>query len=57
MRCGVGRRGGSDPELLWLLYRLAAVALIRFLSWEPAYAMHEALKRQKKGKRFGEEIN
>ena len=28
MSCGVGRRGGSDPALLWLWCRLAAVALI-----------------------------
>ena len=28
MRGGVGRRCGSDPRLLWLWCRLAAVALI-----------------------------
>ena len=28
VRCGVGRRCGSDPELLWLWRRLAATALI-----------------------------
>ena len=42
---GVGRRCGSDPELLWLWRRLAAVALIRPLAWEPPYAASVALKR------------
>ena len=44
MSCGVGHRCGSDLTLLWLWYRLAAVALIRPLAWEPPYAMGEALK-------------
>ena len=26
MSCGVGHRHGSDPALLWLWYRLGAVA-------------------------------
>ena len=30
--CGVVRRFGSDPELLWLWCRLAAAAPIRFLA-------------------------
>ena len=30
--CGVGLRRGSDPTLLWLWCRLAAVALIRPLA-------------------------
>ena len=38
MNCGVGCRGGSDPELLWLWCRLAAVALIWPLAWELPYA-------------------
>ena len=42
--CSVGRRGGLDPTLLWLWYRLAAAALIRPLAWEPPYAMSAALK-------------
>ena len=29
MSCGVGRRCGSDPALLWLWLRLAATAPIR----------------------------
>ena len=33
--------------LLWLWYRLAAVAPIQPLAWEPPYAMGTALKRQK----------
>ena len=45
MSCGVGPRCGSDPALLWLLCRLAAVALIRPLAWEPPYAVGAALKR------------
>ena len=32
MSCGVGRRCGSDPVLLWLRCRPAAVALIRPLT-------------------------
>ena len=28
MSCGVGRRRGLDPELLWLWHRLAAVVPI-----------------------------
>ena len=45
MSCGVGRRHGLDPELLWLWHRLASQ--IRPLAWEPPYAMGAALKRQK----------
>ena len=47
MSCGVGCRHGSDPRLLWLWYRPAAVALIRPLAWELPYAVGAALKRQK----------
>ena len=36
---------GSDPALLWLWYRLAAIALIRPLAWELPYAMRMALKK------------
>ena len=55
MSCGVGRRCGSDPALMWLWPRLAATALIRPLAREPPYAMGAALeksKRQKKKKKF-----
>ena len=48
MSYGVGHRGGSDPALLWLWYRLADVALIQFLAWEPPYAAGAALKSKKK---------
>ena len=44
MSCGVGYRRGSDPELLWLWYRLAATAPTRPLAWEPPYAPGAALK-------------
>ena len=47
MSYGVGRRHGSDPELLWLWSRPAATAPIRPLTWEPPYAVGVALKRQK----------
>ena len=53
MSCGVGRRRGLDPELLWLWCRLAATALIRPLAWEPPYAegvAQEMVKRQNKTK-------
>ena len=33
--------------LLWLWRRLAAIAPIRSLAWEPPYAMGAALKGQK----------
>ena len=48
--CGVGHRCGSDPVLLWLWGRPAAVAPIRPLAWEPPYATGAVLKeKQKKG--------
>ena len=50
MSCGVGRRRGSDPALLWLWHRLAATAPIGPLAWEPPYAAggaQEKAKRQK----------
>ena len=46
MSCGAGCRCGLDPVLLW--HRLAAVAPIQPLAWEPPCAMGAALKRQKK---------
>ena len=46
MSCGVGHTSVSDPELLWLWHRLAAIALIRPIVWEPPYAEGAALKRQ-----------
>ena len=48
MSCGVGRRHGSDPTLLWLWCRPAAVALIQPLAWELPYATGVALKEKKR---------
>ena len=48
MSCGVGHRCCSDLALLPLWCRLAAVAPIRPLTWEPPYAMGIALKKKKK---------
>ena len=45
--CGVGRRCGLDPALLWLWHRPAVTAPIGPLAWEPPYAVGEALKRQR----------
>ena len=45
--CGAGYRHGSNPELLWLWCRPAAVAPIRPLAWELPYAVSAALKRKK----------
>ena len=47
MSCGVGRRHGSDPALLWLWRRPVATALIRPLAWEPPYAAGAAVKKEK----------
>ena len=46
--CGVGRRRGSDPQLLWLWCRLAATVPIQPLVWELPHAMGTALKRKNK---------
>ena len=43
--CGMGLRHGSDPALLSLWCRPAAVAPIRPLAWEFPYATGMALKR------------
>ena len=51
MSCGVGLRHGSNRVLLWLWFRLAAVALIQPLAWEPPYAISAALKSKKKKKK------
>ena len=47
---GVGCRCSLDPVLLWLWRRLAAVAPIWPLAWEPPYATGLALKRKTKQK-------
>ena len=46
MSCGVGHRHGSDPLMLWLWCRAAAVALILPLAWELPYSADAALERQ-----------
>ena len=51
MSCGVGQRRSSDLALLWLWHRLAAIALIGPLAWEPPYAVGAAQKL-KKGKKI-----
>ena len=48
MSYGVGHTCSSDPALLWLWCRMAAVARIGPLAWEPPYAVSGALKRPKK---------
>ena len=48
MTYDVGHRQGSDLALLWLWHKLAAVAPIRPLVWEPPYSMGAALRRPKK---------
>ena len=48
MSRGIGHRRGSDSTLLWLLCRLAAVALIWSLAWELPYATGTALKSKNK---------
>ena len=49
--CGVGHRRGSDAALLWLWRRLAAVALLLPLAWEPPYAADAVLKSKNKNKK------
>ena len=49
--CGVGCRRGSDPLLLWLWRRPAAVALIQPLALECPYAAGGALEKDKKKKK------
>ena len=50
MSCGVARRHGSDPVLLWLWCRPVATALVRPLAWEPPYVVGAALEKTKKKK-------
>ena len=50
MSSSEGHRRGSDPTLLWLWCRLAAVAAIRLLIWGLPYAVGMALKKQNKTK-------
>ena len=56
MTCGVGRRCGLDPSLLWLWCRPAAAALTGPLAWEPLHAAGAALKSKEKTKGEGAEV-
>ena len=56
MRSGVDGGHASDPVLLWLWCRPAAVALIQRLAWELPYATSVSLKRKKKRKSIGLEL-
>ena len=51
MSCGVGRKLGWDPVLLWLWCRPVATAPIRPLAWEPLCAAGVALEKTKKKKK------
>ena len=59
MGCGVGRRSGLDPTLLWR--RPVATAPIRPLVWELPYTAGAALeklkKKKKKKKKFTSEFD
>ena len=50
MICGVDRRHGLDPMLLWLWCRLTATGPIQPLAWDPPYAAGTALKKSKPNK-------
>ena len=56
MSCGVGRRCSSDPALLWLWCRPAAITLIRPLAWELPYDAGVALKKNKTNKISGDSV-
>ena len=49
--CGVGCRLSSDPELLWLWCRLAAIAPIQPLAWEAPKAKKKKKERKKERKK------
>ena len=49
MSCGVGCRGSSDLELLWLWRRPANAAPIGPLAWELPYTVGVALKNKERG--------
>ena len=51
MSCGIGRRHGLDPTLLWLWQRPTAAAPIGPLACEPSYAVGVALKDKKTKKK------
>ena len=47
VNCGVGRRHGSDPALLWPWYKHEAVALTGPLAWKLPYAAGAVLGKNK----------
>ena len=51
MSSGVGHTRSLDQALLCLWCRLAAIAPIRPLAWEPTHAASAALERKKKKKK------
>ena len=51
MSCGVSRKHGADPVLLWLWRRLAATSPIGPLAWEPPHAVGADLEKTKKKKK------
>ena len=53
MICGIGRRCSSDMAWLWLWlwHRLAAVAPVGPLGWEPPYAAGAVLEKTEKRKK------
>ena len=51
VNCGVSRRRGSAPALLWLWRRLVATALIQPLAWETPYAAGAALEKARRKKK------
>ena len=57
MSCGVGRRLGSDPALLWLQHRPAATALIRPLPGNLHVAGVALKDKKKKSHRNGEQTS
>ena len=54
MSCGLSHSRGSDPALLCPWCRLAPVAPIGPLAWEPPYAAGAALERKKKRKKVAQ---
>ena len=58
MSCGVGRRCGLDPILLWLWFGPVSTAPIQPPAWEPQYAAGAVLKKQtgKKKKKIDDDI-
>ena len=53
MSCGVVRRHGSYPALLWLWLKPAAATLIHPLVWEIPYVVGMALKKAKQTSKKG----